>query len=405
MLLALAWKNIWRNKKRSLIILVAITLGLWAGLFSVAVMIGSWDTTVNSTIDRNLSHIQIHTKEFKDESLISFFIPDGNKIAGEISELKEVKDVSARVLIEGMASSPSSSRGVKIIGIDPDREKNVTTIADYVVEGEYFNGIKRNPILVGQKLADKLGLKLHSKIVLSFQSVDTTLTYAAFRIVGIYKTESSPFDESNIFVRKSDLYKIMNSQPIINELAIRLNSSEDLDTTYAFLKENYSSLYVESWKDLAPELDMMYEYLIVEMEIFLAIILAALLFGITNTMLMSVLDRVREFGVLLAVGMKRVRVFSLIMIETIILSLFGGIIGMALGTFTIWYFSDKGIDLSIFSEGLSAWGMPTILYPILPLYFYGVLTTMIVITGILAAIYPSIKTIKLHPATAIRTYG
>lgn len=405
MLLALAWKNIWRNKKRSLIILVAITLGLWAGLFSVAVMIGSWDTTVNSTIDRNLSHIQIHTKEFKDESLISFFIPDGNTLADEISELKEVKDVSARVLIEGMASSPSSSRGVKIIGINPDREKNVTTIADYMVEGEYFNGIKRNPILVGQKLADKLGLKLHSKIVLSFQSVDTTLTYAAFRIVGIYKTESSPFDESHIFVRKSDLYKTMNSQSIINEIAIRLNSSEDLDTIHAILKENYSSLYVESWKDLAPELEMTYEFLIVEMEIFLGIILAALLFGITNTMLMSVLDRVREFGVLIAVGMKRIRVFFLIMIETIILSLFGGIIGMALGTFTIWYFSDKGIDLSIFSEGLSAWGMPTILYPILPLYFYGVLTTMIIITGILAAVYPSLKTIKLRPADAIRTYG
>ena len=168
MLLALAWKNIWRNKKRSLIILVAITLGLWSGLFSVAIMIGAYDTTINSTIDRKLSHIQIHTKEFKDESLISFFIPGGNTLADEISELKEVKDVSARVLIEGMASSPSSSRGVKIIGINPDREKNVTTIANYMVEGEYFKGIKRNPILVGKKLADKLGLKLHSKIVLSF---------------------------------------------------------------------------------------------------------------------------------------------------------------------------------------------------------------------------------------------
>src|SRR3989337_2540637 len=109
MLFALAWKNIWRNKKRSLIILVAIALGLWAGLFSVAVMIGSWDTTVNSTIDRNLSHIQIHTKQFKDENLISYYIPDGNKVAGEINNLKEVDAVSARVLIEGMASLPGSS--------------------------------------------------------------------------------------------------------------------------------------------------------------------------------------------------------------------------------------------------------------------------------------------------------
>jgi ABC-type lipoprotein release transport system permease subunit len=405
MLIALAWKNIWRNKKRSLIILVAIASGLWAGLFSVAVMIGSWDTTVNTTIDRNLSHIQIHTKEFKDESLISNFLPDGNELTNEIRKIDKVKEVSARVLIEGMASSPSSSRGVNIIGVDPSREKAATTIADYLIDGEYFEGIKRNPILIGKKLADKLGLKLRSKIVLSFQSIDTTLTYAAFRIVGVFKTESSPFDESNVFVRKYDLYKIMESEPIVSEIAIRLHSSENLDTTQVILRKNYSSLVVESWKDLAPELDMMYEYLIIELEIFLAIIMAALLFGITNTMLMSVLDRVREFGVLLAVGMRRLRVFSLIMIETIILSLIGGVIGMILGSFTIWHFADRGIDLSLFSEGLAAYGMPTILYPILPMYFYGVLTTMIIITAILAAIYPSIKTIKLRPADAIRTYG
>lgn len=405
MLFTLAWKNIWRNKKRSLVILTAITLGLWAGLFSVAVMIGSWDTTVNSTVDRYLSHIQIHTKEFKDENLISFYIPHGNEISDEIKKLKEVKDVSARVIIEGMASSPTSSRGVSIIGVDPISEKSVTTIADKIVDGDYFNGIKKNPVMIGERLAEKLGLKLRSKLVLSFQGIDTTLTYAAFRVVGIYKTESSQFDEANVYVRKIDLYSVMNSKPIVNEIAIRLNKLANLDTTLVMLKKSFAPLVVESWKDLAPELSMMYEYLIVELEIFLAIIMAALLFGITNTMLMSVLDRVREFGVLLAVGMKRMRVFLLIMIETVILSLIGGIIGMAMGSLTIWYFSDKGIDLTLFSEGLSAWGMPTILYPILPTYFYGILTTMIIATAIFAAIYPSVKTIKLRPADAIRTYG
>jgi ABC-type lipoprotein release transport system permease subunit len=405
MLFALAWKNIWRNKKRSLIILTAITLGLWAGLFSVAVMIGAWDTTVNSTVDRNLSHIQIHTNEFKDDNLISNFIPDGNEIANQIENQQEVKSVSSRLLIEGMASSPSSSRGVNILGVDPESEKYVTTVAYDIIEGEYFNGIKRNPVLIGEKLADKLGLKLRSKIVLSFQSVDTTITYAAFRIVGIYKTESSMFDESHVFVRKSDLYETMESEPIVNEIAIRLHSSEQLDSAYAAIKKNYSSLVVESWKVLAPELSMMYDYMIVELEIFLGIIMVALLFGITNTMLMSVLDRVREFGVLLAVGMKRARVFLLIMIETVILSLFGGLIGMALGSLTIWYYADKGIDLSLFSEGLSQWGMPTILYPVLPLYFYGILTLMILATAFFAAVYPSVKTMKLNPAIAIRTYG
>ena len=405
MLIALAWKNIWRNKKRSLIILTAITLGIWAGLFSVAVMFGSWDTTVNSTIDRHLCHLQIHTKAFKDDNLISNYIPDGPELADNIRKLPQVKDVSARVLIEGMASSPGSSGGVNIIGVDPEHEKTVTTIANYIIDGDYFSGIKRNPILVGAKLADKLGLKLRSKVVLSFQNIDTTLTYAAFRVAGIFRTESSMFDGSNVFVKQSDLYKVMNNDRIVSEIAVRLKSSNDLDSTLAQLKGMYPSLVIESWKQLAPELELTYQFMIVELEIFLGIIMAALLFGITNTMLMSVMDRVREFGVLLAVGMKRMRVFLLILFETAILSFFGGIIGMLLGSFTIWYFSDKGIDLSLFTEGFSAWGMPSILYPALPLSFYGVLTSMIVLTAIIAAIYPSVKTIKLRPADAIRTYG
>jgi putative ABC transport system permease protein len=405
MLIALAWKNIWRNKKRSLIILTAITLGIWAGLFSVAVMFGSWDTTVNSTIDRHLSHLQIHTKAFKDDNLISNYIPDGPELADNIRKLPQVKDVSARVLIEGMASSPGSSGGVNIIGVDPEHEKTVTTIANYIIDGDYFSGIKRNPILVGAKLADKLGLKLRSKVVLSFQNIDTTLTYAAFRVAGIFRTESSMFDGSNVFVKQSDLYKVMNNDRIVSEIAVRLKSSNDLDSTLAQLKGMYPSLVIESWKQLAPELELTYQFMIVELEIFLGIIMAALLFGITNTMLMSVMDRVREFGVLLAVGMRRMRVFLLILFETAILSFFGGIIGMLLGSFTIWYFSDKGIDLSLFTEGFSAWGMPSILYPALPLSFYGVLTSMIVLTAIIAAIYPSVKTIKLRPADAIRTYG
>jgi putative ABC transport system permease protein len=405
MLIALAWKNIWRNKKRSLIILTAIALGIWAGLFSVAVMIGSWDTTVNSTIDRHLSHLQIHTKAFKDDNLISNYIPDGPDLADNIRKLPQVKDVSARVLIEGMASSPGSSSGTNIIGVNPEHEKNVTTIANYIIDGEYFKGIKRNPILVGAKLANKLGLKLRSKVVLSFQNIDTTLTYAAFRVSGIFRTESSMFDGSNVFVKQSDLYKVMNNDRIVSEIAVRLKSSNDLDSTLAQIRGMYPSLVIESWKQLAPELELTYQFMIVELEIFLGIIMAALLFGITNTMLMSVMDRVREFGVLLAVGMKRMRVFLLILFETAILSFFGGIIGMMLGSLTIWYFSDKGIDLSLFTEGFSAWGMPSILYPALPLSFYGILTSMIILTAIIASIYPSVKTIKLRPADAIRTYG
>lgn len=404
MLLSLAWKNVWRNKKRSFIILTAIALGLWAGLFSYAAMFGMWDATVNSAIDRDLGHIEIHSKAFAKEKLIEKYIPDGNQIEAEARNVKGVKEASSRTLIEGMASSAATSWGVTIEGINPTEEQKVTSIKDLIISGNYFEGKRNNQIVISQKLADKLGIKLKSKMVLSFQALDGSLIYAAFRVVGIFKTESSIFDGSHVFVTQKDIYKVMGSKPIVHEIAIRAASSLAVDGLLNNLKQKFPNLDVQSWKTLAPELSLTYNSLQLEMNIFLGIILFALLFGITNTMLMSVMDRIRELGVLMAVGMKRVRMFILIIIETILLSITGGIIGIIMGTITTVYFSSKGIDLSLFAEGLSSYGIGTMLYPSLPASAYPTLTIMIVVTAIFSAVYPALKAIRLNPSEAIRTY-
>jgi len=404
MLLSLAWKNIWRNKKRSLIILIAIILGLWAGLFASAVMFGMWDSAINSAIERDLSHIQIHTREFQKEKLITNTIPEPNKIIAELKNNKEIASVAQHVVIEGMASSPTSSSGVNIIGINPGDEKNITSISSKITDGNYFQSKIRNPIVVGAELAKKLSLKLKSKIILSFQAPDGTITYAACRIAGIFKSQSSNFDKSTVFVKSADLYKILNVSPFVHEILIKLKDPQQLAVVTSQLKKEFPALSVQNWKEIAPELDLTYEMLVVELYIFLGIILFALLFGVTNTMLMSVLDRIRELGVLLAVGMKRLRIFKMIIYETVMLSLFGGIIGMIVGAFTILYFASVGINLSIFADAFSSFGISTQLYPELPVSFYPMLTVMIIITAVLASIYPAIKAIKLQPANAIRTY-
>ncbi len=404
MLFLLAWKNVWRNKKRSLIILAAIAIGLGCGLFASAVMYGMWDSTVNAAIDRDLSHIQVHTEKFKKENLIENFIPGGKDIEEDIAKIKGVKAVSGRTVIEGMAASASSSTGVELKGIIPDSERKVTSVASSIVEGEYFGGVSRNPIIVGKELAKKLDLKLRSKIVLSFQGMDGNIIYAAFRIAGIFETESSMFDKSNVFVKQSDLLNLLQSKPVIHEIAVRLNTVQVMDPIASQLRDKYKNLSVETWQQLAPELSLTYETLILELNIFLGIILFALLFGITNTMLMSVMERIRELGVLMAVGMKRIRVFILIIIETIVLSITGGIIGMILGAASIWITAQKGINLSLFSQGLSSYGISSHLFPGLPTEFYPILFVMIIITAIISAVYPAIKAVRLNPASAIRTY-
>lgn len=404
MLLSLAWRNIWRNKRRSLIIISAIAVGLLCGLFASAVMFGMGDSLINSTIDRDLGHIQIHTKSFEDDKLLTDTIPHTASILYEVKAQPNVTGASARLIIEGMISSATSSGGVRITGIIPSDEKNITTVHQKIVSGTYFESEDANQILMGQKLAENLGVRERSRIVLSFQGLDGSIIYGAFRVTGIFRTESTMFDRSTVFIREDDLLTLLNSEPIYHEIAIRANSVQNADSIYAGLQSSYEHLSVQSWKELAPELKLMDEMMGLMMNIFLGVILFALLFGITNTMLMSVLERVREFGVLMAIGMKRSRVFLMIILETIVLSFIGGIVGMILASITIAYFGAAGIDLSAFAAGLSEFGMDAILYPILPLYFYLSITIMILFTAVISAVYPAIKAIRLKPATAIRTF-
>ena len=404
MLFSLAWRNIWRNKRRSLIIISAIAVGLLCGLFASSIMFGMGESLVSSTIARDLGHIQIHSSQFEDEKLLTDTIPNPQKIVDKIKKQKNIAGITSRMVIEGMGSSATTSNGIRIVGIDPEQEKSVTNIYKQIVKGNYFEKSGRNQIVIGKKLSENLGIKEKSKIILSFQGFDGSIIYGAFRVTGIFQTESTAFDRMNVFVREKDLVSLLGSQPISHEIAIKATSEENADSLYSVLKSEFPSLSVKSWKDLAPELKLMDGMIDSQLNIFLGIILFALLFGITNTMLMSVMERVREFGVLMAIGMKRRRVFSMIMIETISLSLVGAVIGMISASILIAYFGSTGIDLSTFAQGFTAWNLSPVLQPRLPGTFYVSITIMIIVIAILSAVYPAIKAIKLKPANAIRTY-
>ena len=404
MLPRLAWKNIWRNKKRSAVILGAIAFGLFGGLFATGIMIGMADSMVNTAIDRNLAHIQIHTKAFKGHPSIQNFIPGAEKLIEKLRSRVGMKGVSGRAKIEGMALSPTTNSGVEITGIDPDAEASVTAVAQKIVAGRYFDPASSNSVVIGKKLAEKLNLHVRSKLVLSFTGPDGSILYGAFRIAGLFETGSTIFDKSTVFVVDSDIARLLGGTLLVHEIALRLRNDQLVPDVLSSLRSAYPQLVIESWKDLAPELKLTAELTNVTMLFFLGIILFGLLFGITNTMLMSVLDRVREFGMVMALGMKRSRVFAQIFLETVFLSLTGSVIGIVFGA-VLGITHHTGINLSIFAEGLSLYGISSMLYPTVPLELYLELGVLIVFTALCAAIYPGLKATRLIPAEAMRTYA
>lgn len=404
MMLMLAWKNIWRNKKRSFIILTATALGLAGGLFSIGVMTGMYASMVDSAINRELGNIQLHTAEYKKDQMIRQYLPKADSIGAVLRSLSDVRSYAEHSIIEGMASSATTAAAATIVGIDPNQEQTVTAVSKSLIEGSYLE--KKNTVVVGKKLADKLRLKLHSRLVISFSGLDGNIIYSAFRIGGIFTTAASSFDGSNIFVRRGDLSNLLGHDAPIHEIVVRTKDQFVLTATQQAIQQAVpSSVIVETWREISPELKLTADSSDITNEVFLGIILFALLFGLTNTQLMSVLDRVRDFGILLAVGMYRTRLFLMIILESLFLSFSGGIIGVIIGWAVTQYFKTHGIDLSTLSEGLSAYGIPSILYPYIKASLYVSLTVMMVFTSIIAALYPAVKAIRLKPVEAIRTIG
>ncbi len=398
-LLTIAWRNVWRNKLRSSIVIASIVVGIWAGLFIMAMTAGLNDQRLKSSIDTYLSHIQIHNPGFLEDFDKKDTITGSKTILNDIDTMSHVKAYSKRLVLQGMASTAHGNYGVKILGIYPKEEEKVTAISKKLVQGTYLHKLKRNPIVIGEKLAHKLDVKINSKVVLNFQDSGNNTIATSFRVEGIFKTVNSSFDEANVFVKYDDLAPIVDLSGKYHEIAILCTNVEE---TLPVKNQISTDNLVETWDELAPELGYTQKTMNNFLYIFMGIILLALTFGIVNTMLMAVLERKREIGMLLSVGMDRRKVFAMIMLETLFLAMIAAPLGVLLSIWTIEYFGLQGIDLSSVGKGLQSFGMDSRVYTTLPAVLYLNITLMTLIVALIAALVPARRALQLNPAEAVK---
>jgi len=428
MIFSIAWKNVWRNRLRSLIVMIAVTIGMIGGIFSSAVFKGMSDQRVREAIQYETGHIQIHHPRFMENQELEYTLDHPQELARDIESMEGVKAVSRRMELPVMIKSTSTGTGVQLLGIDPSEEKQVTSINQAVYDsnrvaseygfqdterisrflkdsvGRYFKASSRSEqIVIGEELAEQLKVDVKSKVVVNLQTADGTLSGGVFRVAGIYRITNSAFENTVAFVKKDALASLTGlDREATHELVVRLADDQQVGPVMARLKEKYPELSILSWKDIQPELGMITQWLDVMLYFIMVIILLALGFGIVNTMLMVVMERVKELGMLMAIGMNRLRVFSMIMLETIFLSITGGVIGMALSAVLVHYTGSEGINLKAFSQGLEAVGYNPMLYPQIGVAFYLTITGLIIVTAIIASIYPAVKALKMNPAEALR---
>lgn len=409
MLLSIAWKNVWRNKLRSLIVIISITIGLLGGLFYLAFSNGMVQHQIGASIKTEISNIQLHNPNYLINDEIIYTISNPNEKLNKINQIDEVEAATSRIKSMAMVSSANSGTGVTVYGIDIENEKRVSDLFTKLIDGSYFETKMRNPILIGNKLAEKLKVKINSKIVITIQDFTGNITYAAFKVVGIFKTHNTMFDQANVFVRTEDLTKnIAFPENQTSEIAVLLKHNDFTDITVTKISSLFSSeitdrkIVVRSWSVINPILKMLNEMTVQFTMIFVIIILVALSFGIVNTMLMAIMERVREIGMLMAIGMSKIRVFFMIMLETIFLSITGGLLGLSLSWVLISITNKTGIDLASVAEGMNAIGYSSFVRPELSLFFYFFIGSLVVITAMFASILPARKALKLKPSEAIR---
>ena len=403
--LVIAWRNIWRNKLRSSVVILAVTVGLFGGLAATGIMKGMVIDMVKNSIENQVSDIQIHNKKFPLNNEIEFNIKNSSKLLTEIAKQKEVKAVCQRTKVFAMASTASKGTGVTLNGIEPDKEKQVTKIYTKLTDSlsRYFTSNKKNRILISEKLAKKLNAKVKSKIIVTFQDFDGNLTGASFKVEGIYKTQNAMFDEQNVFVRKHDLDKLLNMpKNSSHEIAVLLNNYQETKIIVPNISKAAPNLLVEAWYEIDPYLQLTSSLTSYMLFIFMSIIMLALGFTIVNTMLMVILERTKELGMIMAIGMNRRKVFTMILFETSLLAIIGGVLGIIISIIFTWYFGDVGIDISSVAEGFEQLGYSSVMHPVLEFIDYIDVIILVMITGLIASIFPTIRALKMKPAEAVR---
>lgn len=402
MLIKIAWRNIWRSKKRSFIIIAAVILGLWAGIFLIAFYNGMIEQRIRTAITQETSHIQIHQPEFTEDHDPKFVLQNGLSVLQKIKTNPNVSAACQRIILNGMISSPSGSCGIKINGIIPEDEQLVTGLKNKMTEGQYFNSNKTNEILISERLIKKLKLNLGNKTILTFQDKEGELSSAAFKISALYKTVNSPYDEMNVFVNIHDVDSLAGISGQFHEIAVLLSSNKLLEETQSQLKNQYPDLLIQNWMEISPEMGLTASVSDQMVYIYMGIILFALAFGIINTMMMSVLERTRELGMLIALGMNKSKVFIMILLETLFLVFVGSPLGIIFALITIKISYEHGINFKDYEEVYASFGYSQTIYPVLTLKHFLMIVELVVLTALLSGLFPARRALKLKPVESIR---
>lgn len=403
LILKLAWRNVFRNTRRTVLSALAIGIGLAAIILTDGFILGMKNSMIKMATDSLVGQAQIHSKGFRKTMTVENTIHNSSEVLKKLSKEKIISGYSPRTLAYGMLSSPENVSSIMVYGIQPKKEMNVSKINNFIIKGDYFNDKTDNKILVGKKLASDLEVEIGDKVVLTVAQANSgDLSQEMFRISGIFEFQLRELDRSVAFIKLAKAQKMLALGNGIHEIALHF-----IDISYAQNKKlgfwkNLSSSgnIAESWIEIMPDLQSLLELSQFSVYITAIILFSIVSLGIMNTLFMSLYERMFEFGVLRAIGTRAGKMALIIIGEAGAIAFLSIIIGIILGAILSYWLSIVGINYT----GLEYGGLTfrERLYPVLTISQFIIYPLWLFGFTILIGLYPAFFAARIMPAKAMR---
>ena len=401
----LAWRNIWRHPRRTILTIAAMVFADTLLVFMLGLQFGQYSMMIDNSLRIFTGQMQVQASGYHDEPHMYRTIPAADKLAQDIRDNARLDAVSVRGNGFALVSSDTRTIGAMISGVDPQHEPRVSTIPGLIKQGRYLSGSTSNEIVVGSILARNLNINPGDELTLLGSGRDGSIAATVTPVVGIFESGSRDIDRQMLSMPIDTFRDVFSMDDQAHSIIVggdRDQADRIAAAARAALQGN-EDLVLLNWEELLPGLKQAIQADFTSAWFMYAVLIVLVSFGMLNTMLMSVLERTHEFGILLALGVRHSKLGRMIITESTVLAMTGMLIGMLTGGLVVWYFLVNGFSY----PGMEAMGerfnIPTVLRPEFSLRSLLPGPLAVFIATILASLYPIWHMRKLRPIEALQT--
>ena len=405
--LKMAWRNIWRNPRRTLLTIAAIAFASMILVFMLSFQLGCYETMINTSVKISTGHLQVQARGYFKDKKMRLVIKDPDQVARILDTVQGIDAYTFRASGFSLVSSDKRTYGVIVTGIDPIREARVSTIKSLVRRGAYLKKDDETAALIGEHLANNLKVGINDELIILGQGRDGSIAAAVLTIKGIFNSGIDEFDRNVIMMGLRGFQEIFSMGKSVHQTIITTNSLGDVSMVQQKIQNNLSKvkkddyLAVPDWMEIMPGLLQGIQMDLVSGIIMYIILIIVVAFSIFNTFLMAVFERTREFGVMIAIGTTPSRITKLVMFESGCMTIVGIILGIIIGSLVTVYFQTKGIYIAGTEDILKQYGIPDRLYPRLSLISAAAGPLVVFVITFVSSVFPALKIKKLKPVEAM----